>query len=336
MARRSKLTACPWLLILLLVKTTAAQESPPKGPAIPLMTEALKEVYQEYRRDGSSFWNLWRYALEHDAPSGPVIRGTGGSVKGKKGPLKGLPKKEAKTVLAPSVTAEAHLTPHDSSDVRFGSTPALQALRRHYLADHLLTEPLAPSDPRLPNGVTLNTVSGKEVTITKDDMGVITVNGVAAERTASLPDGTHVYILSDILFDNRRRVTSAYQRHHAIDLANDPLGPPLDLPHLPVIRAPAPPPPGTPGIPRPPAIPRPHERAASPSTEPRPPAIPSGHHAPLTPRNTDPPASPPAGPPADPVLRGPDAPPRTPELEEEEEEEEGQEEEEEEEEEGGG
>ena len=78
---------------------------------------------------------------------------------------------EAKTVLAPSLGAELNLIPQDIGDVRFGSSSALQALRRNYLLDHLLTESLAPSDPRLPSGVSLNTASGKDVTFIKDENG---------------------------------------------------------------------------------------------------------------------------------------------------------------------
>ncbi|XP_063878652.1 uncharacterized protein LOC135110337 [Scylla paramamosain] len=215
MARRPPATgllvrAClPFLL--LLVRTATAQE-PSKGSAVPLMTEALQEVVPAYLRDESSFWNLWQYSLEHDAPRGPVIRGSASL--------------EAKTVLAPSIGAEMHLVPQDAGDVRFGTTPALQALRRDYLLDHLLPESLAPSDPRISTGVSLNTASGKEVTFTKDETGGVRVNGVAVERTVSLAGDTYVYFLSDILFDNRHRVTSAFHRHHDIDLANDPLGPP--------------------------------------------------------------------------------------------------------------
>ncbi|KAK8395072.1 hypothetical protein O3P69_006076 [Scylla paramamosain] len=265
MARRPPATgllvrAClPFLL--LLVRTATAQE-PSKGSAVPLMTEALQEVVPAYLRDESSFWNLWQYSLEHDAPRGPVIRGSASL--------------EAKTVLAPSVGAEMHLVPQDAGDVRFGTTPALQALH-----------------PRISTGVSLNTASGKEVTFTKDETGGVRVNGVAVERTVSLAGDTYVYFLSDILFDNRHRVTSAFHRHHDIDLANDPLGPPLDL-EMPVIRAPAPPPPGTPGIPKPPAIPVALQVVRAPAPPVRPPSPPQVVRAPAPPGQNEPrpPASP--------------------------------------------
>ena len=79
MARRPPAT---WLLaraclplLLLLVRTVAAQGSL-QDPAVPLMSEALQEAVPAYLRDESPFWNLWQYSLEHDAPRGPVIRGT--------------------------------------------------------------------------------------------------------------------------------------------------------------------------------------------------------------------------------------------------------------------
>ena len=79
MARRppaTRLLACAWMPILLLLISEATAQELPQGHAVPSMTEALQQVFPEYQREESSFWDLWQYALDHDAPRGPVIRGS--------------------------------------------------------------------------------------------------------------------------------------------------------------------------------------------------------------------------------------------------------------------
>lgn len=139
--------------------------------------------------------------------------------------------------------------------------------------------------------------------------GNITVGGVAVQEVSSLKDGTQVYILADILFDNRAKVRTAFNQRQAIaEELRKPLGPPLDIPDTPssfpaILRSPAPPPPGVVG---PPAIPTLSEDPLV-----RPPAPPPSFSAagpPATPTFVvDPAVLPPAAPPSS--VAGPPGPP---------------------------
>nr|XP_053637329.1 uncharacterized protein LOC128692280 [Cherax quadricarinatus] len=186
--------------------------------------------------EAASFIRLWEYALEKDG-QGPA-------------PVNRI-NFEAKTILAPGTHALASLVHQDAAHPLYGSTTALTLLRRQFLLDHLVLEPLEPSDVRLDNetGVTLLTFSHKNVTITKDNEGKLSANGVLVENVTSLSDGTQIYILQETLFNNKEKVKVAFQRHNSfIEELNGPTGPPLDIPgsgqpsNTPVIRAPAPPP----------------------------------------------------------------------------------------------
>lgn len=135
------------------------------------------------------------------------------------------------------------------------------------------------------------------------------MGGVAVQDVTSLHDGTQVYILADILFDNRAKVRTAFNQRQAIaEELRKPLGPPLDIPDTPssfptILRSPAPPPPGLVG---PPAIPTLSEDPLV-----RPPAPPPSFSAaapPATPTFVvDPAVLPPAAPPSD--VAGPPGPP---------------------------
>lgn len=208
---------------------------------IPPIPEEIKRIADG---EGRSFVNLWEYALDSDGQGhGPVIRT---NVAG------------AKTILAPGLNARKDLVPQDAPDPLYGDTHPLVVLRQQYLLDHMVSEPVKPTDADLTKrgGVTHVTLSNKEVTFRKDVKGQMFVNDVPMIHATSFKDGTQLYILQEILFDNQQRVNVAFQRHHSIlEELSKPTGPPLDLsPVLPVnVRSPAPPPPGVVG---PPAIPK--------------------------------------------------------------------------------
>ncbi|KAG7171963.1 putative actin cytoskeleton-regulatory complex protein PAN1-like 5 [Homarus americanus] len=168
---------------------------------------------------------------------------------------------KAKTILAPESIVLHSLIHQDAANPLYGSTPALAALRREFLLNHLVQEVLEFTDPRLneKSGVKLLTFSGKDVTFTKDDQGQLFVNDVPAESESSYKDGTHIYILKGTLFDSKQKITKAFIRENSFNKElNGPTGPPLDIPNFdPVIRAPAPPPPGVVGPPAVPVIPSP-------------------------------------------------------------------------------
>ncbi|ROT77093.1 hypothetical protein C7M84_004255 [Penaeus vannamei] len=236
--------------------------------AIPTISDELRAKALSTR--ATRFLRLWEYALKVDGQGpGPAIRVNF----------------EAKTILAPGPLAYFNLIPQDASDPLYGKSKPLQALRRTFLLDHLVLDPIEPSDPKLEegDGVRALTFTGKDLYFKKDKEGNITVGGVAVQDVTSLHDGTQVYILADILFDNRAKVRTAFNQRQAIaEELRKPLGPPLDIPDTPssfptILRSPAPPPPGLVGPPaiptlsedplvRPPAPPPSFSAAAPPAT----------------------------------------------------------------------
>ncbi|XP_042216592.1 uncharacterized protein LOC121862392 [Homarus americanus] len=211
---------------------------------IPTISDVVKENGPNGRAAG--LIRLWDFALERDGQGpAPVIRVNF----------------EAKTILAPESIVLHSLIHQDAANPLYGSTPALAALRREFLLNHLVQEVLEFTDPRLneKSGVKLLTFSGKDVTFTKDDQGQLFVNDVPAESESSYKDGTHIYILKGTLFDSKQKITKAFIRENSFNKElNGPTGPPLDIPNFdPVIRAPAPPPPGVVGPPAVPVIPSP-------------------------------------------------------------------------------
>lgn len=110
-------------------------------------------------------------------------------------------------------------------------------------------------------------------------LGQILVNGIPASIQTTLQDGTHIYILDSLLFDNQAKVRATFDIVNKVpELLEIPLGPPLEIPALarplpgnlqvrtppppPSLHPPAPPravfPPATPSaIAKPPAPPKP-------------------------------------------------------------------------------
>nr|XP_045606194.1 uncharacterized protein LOC123763205 [Procambarus clarkii] len=209
---------------------------------IPTISDEVKA--NAFTGEAASFLRLWEYALKTDGQGpGPVNRINF----------------EAKTILAPETQILAGLVHQDAAHPLYGNTTSLTNLRREFLLDHLVLEPLEPTDSRLDEagGVAITTFSGKIVNVTKDQGGNLFVNGVPVESASSLKDGTQVYILKKTLFNNDKKTTIAFRRHNNfLAELQGPLGPPLDIPnHTPEpgsileVRAPAPPPKGVVGPP---------------------------------------------------------------------------------------
>ncbi|XP_047500904.1 uncharacterized protein LOC125046925 [Penaeus chinensis] len=281
----------PSVTVAVLAAVTVAQLP---FSVIPTISDELRAKALNTR--ATRFMRLWEYALKVDGQGpGPAIRVNF----------------EAKTILAPGPLAYFNLVPQDASDPLYGRSKPMQALRRNFLLDHLVLDPIEASDPKLEegDGIRALTFTGKDIYFRKDKQGNITVGGVAVQEVTSLQDGTQVYILADILFDNRAKVRTAFNQRQAIaEELRKPLGPPLDIPDTPssfpaILRSPAPPPPGVVG---PPAIPTLSEGPLV-----QPPAPPPSFSAaapPAPPRfAVDPGVFPPAAPPSS--VAGPPAPP---------------------------
>ncbi|XP_042879626.1 uncharacterized protein LOC122258016 isoform X2 [Penaeus japonicus] len=281
----------PCLIVAVLAAVSVAQLP---FSVIPTISDELRAKALDTR--ATRFLRLWEYALKVDGQGpGPAIRVNF----------------EAKTILAPGPLAYFNLIPQDASNPLYGKSKPLQALRRKFLLDHLVLDPIETTDPKLEegDGVRALTFTGKDVYFKKDKQGKITVGGVDVQEVTSLKDGTQIYILEDLLFDNRANVQTAFNQRQAIaEELRKPLGPPLDIPEAPssfpaILRSPAPPPPGLVG---PPAIPTLSEDPLV-----RPPAPPPSFSAAGPPASptlaVDPVVLPPASPPVG--ISGPPSPP---------------------------
>jgi len=67
----------------------------------------------------------------------------------------------------------AHLVPQDGSHPLFINDPQHTRLRKEFILDHLVLNGLPKNDPKIasPQGITEMTLSGKPVTIRKDENG---------------------------------------------------------------------------------------------------------------------------------------------------------------------
>lgn len=109
-------------------------------------------------------------------------------------------------------------------------------------------------------------------------LGQILVNGIPVSSQTALQDGTRIYILDSLLFDNQAKVKETFDIVNKVpELLEGPLGPPLEIPALPrplpdilQVRTPPLPPP-----PQPPAPPRAVFPPATPSATAKPPAPPN-------------------------------------------------------------
>ncbi|XP_066981525.1 uncharacterized protein [Macrobrachium rosenbergii] len=285
-----------------------AQEEPLL--VIPSISDATKD--NAAQAGATAFVRLWEHALKVDGQGpGPAVRVNF----------------EAKTILAPGELAMSNLIPQDTQDPLYGDTEELRTLRRNLLKDHLVLDPVKPTDPNVTSegGARALTFTGKAVHFRKNEKGELTVENVPVSEVKSLDDGTQIYILEDLLFDNRQKVNQIFRTRHAEELAK-PTGPPLDIPEptdfvpspqfggppgsqefsgFAPIAPPAPPPPAAPGV----------VRSHAP-----PPVLPPGVFPPAPPPDAvirtppGPPAAPPSdirppAPPVVPVVRAPAPPP---------------------------
>ncbi|XP_064086062.1 LOW QUALITY PROTEIN: uncharacterized protein LOC135201099 [Macrobrachium nipponense] len=307
MASLSHLVA---LATLLAAPGVLTQEEPLL--VIPSISDATRD--NAAQAGAAAFVRLWEHALEVDGQGpGPAVRVNF----------------EAKTILAPGELAMSNLIPQDTQDPLYGDTEELRTLRRNLLKDHLVLDPIKPTDPNVTSegGARALTFTGKAVHFRKNEKGELAVENVPVTEVKSLDDGTQLYILEDLLFDNRQKVNQIFLRRHADELAK-PTGPPLDIPEestdfipspqfggplgsqefsgfAPIIAPPAPPPPAAPGVVR--------SRGS-------PPALPPGVFPPAPPPDAairsppGPPAAPPSdfrppAPPVAPTIRAPAPPP---------------------------
>ncbi|KAK7084404.1 hypothetical protein SK128_005113 [Halocaridina rubra] len=94
----------------------------------------------------------------------------------------------------------------------------------------MVLDPIFPTchDLTKKDGVKALTFSGKDVHIRKDEKGNIFVEDAPVKEVLSLDDGTQLYVLNKLLFDNFQKVRNIFNTRAASELAG-PTGPPLDI-----------------------------------------------------------------------------------------------------------
>ncbi|XP_037795994.1 uncharacterized protein LOC119591336, partial [Penaeus monodon] len=186
----------PSVTVAVLAAVTVAQLP---FSVIPTISDELRAKALDTR--ATRFMRLWEYALKVDGQGpGPAIRVNF----------------EAKTILAPGPLAYFNLIPQDASDPLYGRSKPMQALRRNFLLDHLVLDPVEASDPKLEegDGVRALTFTGKDIYFKKDKQGNITVGGVAVQEVHDKG-----YIHNDLM-DVNVVVDEATGRVSIIDFGN--------------------------------------------------------------------------------------------------------------------
>ncbi|XP_042890298.1 uncharacterized protein LOC122265196 isoform X2 [Penaeus japonicus] len=117
------------------------------------------------------------------------------------------------TILTPDYITMVNLVPQDAPHPLYGDAPETAALRREFLLDYLVLEPLDFQDPRMtqPEGLVVTNLGGKELAFSLDANDNLTVDGVSVEGVNTLSDGTVVFTLSDFLFDHRLVLEEVFQ-----------------------------------------------------------------------------------------------------------------------------
>ncbi|XP_068207352.1 uncharacterized protein [Palaemon carinicauda] len=145
-----------------------------------------------------------------------------------------------KTILTPEFHEFVNVVPQDSWHPLYASSPESKALRKDFVLDYLLDEPILPEDQRLagPEGLNVLNIGGKELSFRRDSEGYLSINGIPVLDFSLLSDGTVTYTLATFLFDHRALVKDALLRHSRVrllDPAVDVPGPPLDLSDAPEV-----------------------------------------------------------------------------------------------------
>lgn len=78
-----------------------------------------------------------------------------------------------KTILSPSYQAMLNLVPQDGSHPLYNDSPENVALRREFVIDYLVQDPVSAQDLRLtqPQGLTVTNLGGRELTFLADAEG---------------------------------------------------------------------------------------------------------------------------------------------------------------------
>ncbi|XP_066951614.1 uncharacterized protein [Macrobrachium rosenbergii] len=145
-----------------------------------------------------------------------------------------------KTILTPEFHEFVNVVPQDSWHPLYASTPESKTLRKEFVMDYLLEEPILPQDQRIasPEGLSVSNIGGKELSFKRDSEGYFSINGIPVLDFSILSDGTVTYTLATFLFDHRALVKEALLRHSRVklpDLTTDAPGPPLDIVDVPEV-----------------------------------------------------------------------------------------------------
>ncbi|XP_042216510.1 uncharacterized protein LOC121862348 isoform X3 [Homarus americanus] len=164
----------------------------------------------------TSLYNLWTHALRQQKDGrGNPLRADG------PGP---------NTILSPEAGKMVNLAPMDGPHPLYADE--YTDLRTEFLLDHMIAEAVSPDDARMsrPEGLTVNNLNGKQLTLKKDASGKISVGGITVETFQTLPDGRINYDLSDFLFDHEQRAHEALEHLHESQPVLTPFHAHLELP----------------------------------------------------------------------------------------------------------
>ncbi|XP_064082892.1 uncharacterized protein LOC135198850 [Macrobrachium nipponense] len=146
---------------------------------------------------GLSLINLWRYSLRHQDLSFLIAE-----------------RKIPMTVISPINDKMQNMVPEDSPHPLYDDSPESVALRTEFLLDYLALDRVSPNDTRIsePEGLKVSNLNQRELLFSNDVDGNLMISGVPVEDVETLPDGTHIYTLSDFLFDHKFLVNEALRK----------------------------------------------------------------------------------------------------------------------------
>lgn len=167
----------------------------------------------------NEFIKLWKQTLQNDGQGdAPTVRINF----------------EPKTIVAPNDFQMRNIVPQHVSNPLLDLNSSFADLRREFLLDHILLDPVQLDDPALntEQGLRMMTFSGKDLIFRFDEKLGLVADGVAVTSAMSLQDATRMLTTDGVLFDAKLRVNNVAQggrlSQRSFDL-NSPTGPPLDF-----------------------------------------------------------------------------------------------------------